>query len=918
MSRIAHTLLFIFFTSVSEGQIITTIAGRGLVNPDFAIATAILPGGIVFDSNDNAYITDARHHVIYRVDGKTNLITVIAGTGTEGYSGDGGLATQAMVKSPGNIVMDSKGNLIFADTRNNVIRMITPWGYISTIAGNGTNTFQGNNLPATKVGLEFLYSLSIDKDDNLYLPGINRVLKINSKTGMITTVAGNGQAGFAGDNGPAIDAKFNGVFGVGCAANGDLYIADNSNFRLRKISASTGIITTVAGNGTNNMPGAEGVPATSTQLAPTAVSIDSQGIIYVTEALANRVRKIDSNNIITDVSGKGFPEYSGDFDIAQKAGLYAPNVVTFDTKGNIYIVESAHVRKITKSTNIIETLAGQINPLLYTGDGNIAEASSIRTPWGLAISESGDIYISESDRNQIRKIDANTNLISTVLSGVFGPSQLIFGNKDELYFAEEGINTVKKINLTTGIISVVAGKPSSFGSYGGDGGLAVDASFWNPRGLAFDNDENLIICDIGNHLVRKVDKTTGIVTSIAGTATAGYAGDGGPAISATLDVPRGVAIDTNGDIYITDSGNHVIRKIAHDNGIITTIAGSGVGGYSGDGGLATSARMVFPEQLALDKINKVLYCVEYGNHVIRKIDLITKTITTFAGTGVSGSSGDYGAASAATFNLPKGIVLDEDGNVYITDANNTVRKVQSCLQSITQPATVTQAYCLDSGGQPLSVSVTGDGTFTYQWYSNRSPSNVGGTKIIGATLPTFTPNLPQGNWYYVSITGSCGTFNSSVSGLIIGVSVPKPTIMSEVGIPLLTSSLATSYQWYFNGSLITGATEKYLEPNTKGPYTVRTSEGSCQSEMSDAIDVLVTGLGDDFPIVEVYPNPVADYLNIITKTNGMVHISDLTGAIVRIAYITSRPFQVNLNGLTNGMYLLKIPGSPHTYKIVKQ
>ncbi len=919
MSRLCYTLLFtFFFAGLTQCQIITTIAGGRTINREFAIATDLLPGGIAFDSNDNAYISDIKRHVIYRVDGKTNVIRVIAGTGIEGYTGDGGLAIQAMVKSPGDMVMDSRGNLIFADTRNNVIRMITPAGYISTIAGNGTNIFQSNNVPATKVGLEALFSLAIDKDDNLYLPGINRVLKISSKTGIITTVAGNGEVGFAGDNGPAIDAKFNGVFGVACAENGDLYIADNFNFRVRKISASTGIITTVAGNGTNNMLGAEGVPATSTQSVPYSVSIDLQGIIYVTETSANRVRKIDNNNIVTTVSGKGFAEYSGDFDLAQKAGLDAPDFVAFDSKGDIYIVESMHVRKVTKSTNIIETIAGKIESFLYTGDGNIAAASTLYSPWGLAISEAGDIYICESDRGQVRKIDANTNLISTVLSGVLGPSQIILGNENELYFAEENLHTIKKVNLTTGTIQVIAGSPSGIGSYGGDGGLAINANFWNPRGMAFDNDGNLIICDLGNHLVRKVDKTTGIVTAIAGNTIAGYAGDGGQATDANLDVPKGIAIDTNGDIYITDSGNHVIRKIEHSTGIITTIAGSGVGGYSGDGGLPTSARMLLPEQLALDKINRVLYCAEYGNHLIRKIDLITNTITTFAGTGVSGYSGDFGAASAARFSSPTGIAIDKDGNVYISDSNNSVRKVQRCLQSTTQPATTTQVYCMDGVGQSLSVSATGNEVFTYQWYSNMSPSNVGGTKIIGATLPTFAPNLPQGNWYYVSITGSCGTFNSSVSGLIIGISVPKPTIASEVGTTQLTSSPATSYQWYFNESPITGAVEKHHQPNNIGRYTIKTSEGSCQSELSDPIDVLVTGLDEDFSTLEIYPNPVVDYLNINTATSGIVLISDLTGAIVWKAHLINQPFQINISELASGMYILKVPGSVQTYRLVKQ
>jgi sugar lactone lactonase YvrE len=641
----------------------------------------------------------------------------------------------------------------------------------------------------------------------------------------------------------------------------------------------------------------------------------------VTEGSSHRVRKIDKNNIISSVSGKGFSEYSGDFDLAQKAGLSYPDVVAFDSKDNIYIAESQHVRKITKLTNMIETVAGKISPsIFYTGDGNLAAASSIFSPWGLAISESGDLYISESypGRGQIRKIDANTNLISTVLSGVFGPSQLTFRNQDELYFAEEDVNVIKKINLTTGTITIVAGKISSIGSYSGDGGLAINASFWNPRGMAFDYDGNLIICDLGNHLVRKVDKNTGIITTIVGTATtAGYSGDGGPATSARLNVPRGIAIDTNGDIYITDSENHVIRKITRDTGIITTIAGSGVGGYSGDGGLATSAKMLLPEQLALDKVNKMLYCVEYGNHLVRKIDLNTKIITTFAGTGVKDYSGDNGPASAATFSLPKGIVRDKDGNFYISD-DNGVRKVQNCVQSIAQPSTAFQAYCLGTDGQPLSVNATGNGSFSYQWYSNTSPVNVGGTKINGATLPTFTPNSPQRNWYYAAITGSCGTFNSSVSGLIIGISVPKPIITSEVGTPLLTSSPATSYQWFFNGSPIAGATARNLEPNSIGQFTVTTSEGSCQSKMSDAINVLITGLGDDFSTVEVYPNPVADYLNVNTKSSGIAQILDLTGAIVWEAQLTDQSFQVNVRGLANGLYLLKIPGSPQIHKFVKQ
>jgi trimeric autotransporter adhesin len=333
-------------------------------------------------------------------------------------------------------------------------------------------------------------------------------------------VAGDGTFGYKGDGGPATSAGLYYPSGVAVDASGDIYIADNFNNRIRMVTRSTGIITTVAGDGTFGYKG-DGGPATS-------------------------------------------------------AGLFYPLGIAVDASGNIYIADTSNnrIRLVTRSTGIITTVAGD-GTYGYKGDGGPATSASLHNPWGIAVDASGNIYIADIDNHRIRLVTRSTGIITTVAGdGTFG--------------------------------------------YRGDGGPATSAGLYYPYGVAVDASGNIYIADTSNNRIRLVTRSTGIITTVAGDGTAGYKGDGGPATSAGLYYPRGIAVDASGNIYIADFNDNRIRLVTRSTGIITTVAGDGTAGYTGDGGLATSAGLSFPNSIAVDASGNI-YIVDDGNNRIRLV-----------------------------------------------------------------------------------------------------------------------------------------------------------------------------------------------------------------------------------------------------------------------------------------------------------
>lgn len=350
-------------------------------------------------------------------------------------------------------------------------------------------------------------------------------------------------------------------------------------------------------------------------------------------------------NIITTIAGKDSTGFSGDNGPATDAKLNVPGFLCLDRAGNVLIsdVFNQRIRKLTVSTGVITTIAGNGVPG-YGGDNISATSAAMFLPEAIRVDTSDNVYIADAGNNRVRKINAATGNITTVV-GV-GPSGV------------------------------------AMGGFLGDGGMATDAQLNGPCGLAIDKTGNIYIGDYCNNKVRRVDAVSGIITTFAGQQVpspytggfVGYSGDGGPATNAIFSGPIQVFTDSIGNVYICDQWNNAIRKVDISTGIINTTAGTGIAGYSGNGGLAIHAQLNQPVSIYLDKQSNI-FIVDGGGALVRKIDGETGIITTVAGTDTIGFSGDNGPATNAKLNAGD-VCVDDYGIIYIADIyNNRIRKV---------------------------------------------------------------------------------------------------------------------------------------------------------------------------------------------------------------------------------------------------
>jgi hypothetical protein len=581
-----------------------------------------------------------------------------------------------------SVAADSAGNTYTTSPDLSVVFKVTPSGQASVYAGNGAFGYGGDSGPATNAALGCPAGIALDAANDLFIADFcdDVVREVIATTGIIQTIAGNGTAGYSGDGSSATSAQLNGPIGVSVDAAGNtLFIADTSNNVIREVFGGT--IETAAGTGTAGFTG-DGGPATSAELSsPFGVFEDSLGNVFVADSGNSVIRELvcetgaggctppagETSGDIYAVAGNGIPGFTGDGGLATSAELNGPEGVAVDGFGNVFVADSGNnvIREVSKG--VIHTMAGN-GAAGFSGDAGPATSAELNFPSGIAVDNSANVLIGDFQNSRVRKVSAGT-------------------------------------------INTLAG--NGFPSYSGDGGSATHAQFGFPIGfgvgVAADNDGNFIIADSGDNVVREVKVSTGDIATVAGNGTSGYAGDSGPATIASLNGPRGVAVDTSGDIFIADSLNNVVREVIAASGDIITIAGNGVAAFSGDGGLATSATLNQPFGVAVDNAGD-LFISDTNNNVIREVVCATgasgcsppagKTtgdIYTIAGNGTPGNSGDGGPATSAQLTSPDGLCFDPAGDLLIADSgNNEVRMISGGTIS-TMAGNGTAGYAGDNG-----------------------------------------------------------------------------------------------------------------------------------------------------------------------------------------------------------------------------
>jgi len=493
--------------------------------------------------------------------------------------------------------------------------------------------------------------------------------------GTISTVAGSTWV-FCCNGGPGVNATLGTLSGVAVDSAGNIYAFDSdNNFAVRVTPA--GVLAIVAGNGTSGFSG-DGGPATNAAFGdpPNAsgLAADAAGNLFIADTANNRVRKVAPNGIISTVAGNGAPDFSGDGGPATRASLNHPNGVAVDASGNLFIAdgENYRIRKVTPD-GVISTLAA-----LTAG----ASSVSLTYPTGMAVDSAGNIFAAFSPAGFVRKATPD-GLISTVAgNGTFGssgdggpataaamnPIGVAVDPAGNIFIGED--HRIRKIGRD-GIIWTVAGDGTA--GFSGDGGAALAARLYSTGRLAADSGGNLLIADSRNRRIRKITPA-GMISTVAGNGLYYFGGDGGSATAGWLRYPGGVAVDLSGNIFISDAGNQRIRRVA-PNGIISTLAGNGVLGFSGDGGPATAASLYDAAGLAADAAGNVFFA-DVNNYRVRKVTP-NGGITTVAGRdSVYNYSGDGGPATAADLRYPGGVAVDGAGNVFIADTGNyRVRKV---------------------------------------------------------------------------------------------------------------------------------------------------------------------------------------------------------------------------------------------------
>ncbi|MFA5891305.1 MAG: hypothetical protein WDA27_10235 [Actinomycetota bacterium] len=616
---------------VDPAGIMSTVAGNGSsgFSGDGGPATqaGLDPTDVAVAPDGSIFIADSGNDRIRKVD-PDGTISTVAGNESCCFSGDGGPATQANLSYPRGVAVAPDGSIFIADYYNSRIRKVDPAGIISTVAGNGNGDFSGDGGPATQASLSYPRGVAVAPDGSIFIAdsGNYRIRKVDPD-GTISTVAGNGSSGFSGDGGPATQASLSEPEGVAVVPDGSIFIADSGNYRIRKVDPD-GTISTVAGNGSCCSFSGDGGPAKQAGLYyPEGVAVAPDGSIFIADYNNHRIRKVDPSGKISTVAGGSWVGA-----VALESSLDRPQGVTVAPDGSTYIADTEDYRVLRIAPDgSAEVVAGNGLKCEYYSeckDGPATEAM-LQDPTGIAVDPDGIPYIADG----YRVLKVENGEISTVAGNGLGASTVVVDGSaatsvalhaDDVVITDFGVLYISDSNadriykVVNGAISTIAGSvclTTGLPTPVGDGIPASTSSLCDPRGLALGPDGSLYVADSGSNRIRKVDPD-GTISTVAGSGTAGFSGDGAEAVVADVSHPQGVAVAPDGSIFIADTGNHCIRKV-NPKGIITSVAGTGAQGFSGDGGSAIRAALSSPRTIALAPDGSFLIADTYNDRIRR-------------------------------------------------------------------------------------------------------------------------------------------------------------------------------------------------------------------------------------------------------------------------------------------------------------
>jgi uncharacterized protein (TIGR03437 family) len=848
-SWVALTALVIYASQGdARGQtIINTVVGNGRIltglgGPAVGVPLAG-PRGLAFDSKGNLYIADNQQNVVFQVQ-PSGTVTIFAGSGVRGFSGDGGPAIKAAFMEPGAVAVDAANNVYIADFHNERIRKVDARGMITTVVGGGA-AHETDEIPAIATTIFEPAGLALDASGSLYISegGTCEVRKV-TPDGIIHHVAGNG-CGFSGDGGSAATAQLTFPAGLAFDSNGSLYIADSNNNRVRRIGIN-GIISTVAGNGIDGYSGDGGLATSASLALPGSVVIDAGGNLIIADTYNNRVRLVGPTGIITTLAGNSSiwpPGFSGDGGPAVSASFDLPYGVALDSVGNLYVSDqnNRRVRRIGVS-GIVSTIAGN-GISNFAGDGGPAGQASLDFPSAVKVDNLGNLYIADSMNHRVRKV-STMGIITTIagngtpgFSGdggpatsaqLYGPTSVAIDGSGNVFISDSLNLRIRRV-MPDGTITTYAG--NGVWGYSGDGGPAVSASLTNPWGISTDLSGNLYVADNNNNVVRKITRT-GVITTAAGNGNAGFSGDGGQATAAVLNGPADVASDQAGDLFIAEIYNGRVREVSPD-GIITTVADSVASGLGDIEGVAANAGEVFldgPCSVAVDDQGNFYFQAGWYIYRVNPAGVITLLVGAGLEGYQEGFDGDGGPSVAAHLvrdthpggNATMGMAVDAAGDLYFADVgNDRVRKITKANADAQLAITTPGSYTLDPP--------TGADDADFYLYGTSSQSvnilNVG----VGAMSWTATAStLSGGDW--LTVSSSSGTAPSTIA---VSANVSGLAPGFYIGTVMFSSPTASNSPRYVTAYL-TVPLPFLAQNNTSGAIVVTEPPGVGWSASSDA------------------------------------------------------------------------------------